>query len=133
MTVWHKGLTYKLHQYGFTGNLLTLLTASLSKRKQKVVLNGPYSSWADTKAGVPQGSILGLLLFLVYINDLTENLHSNQKLFADDTSLSSPVTDEALSNSHLNDDLSKINDCVYKWKMNFNPDSTKLSHEVIFK
>ena len=57
------------------------------------------------KAGVPQGSILRPLLFLVYINDLTENLHSNPKRFEDDTSLFSTVTDEALSNSYLNEDL----------------------------
>ena len=130
--VWHKGLIYKLRQYGFTGNLLALLTDFLSNRKQRVVLNGQHSSWADIKAGVPQGSILGPLLFLVYINDLTENLHSNPKLFADDTSLFSIVADEALSNSYLNDDLKKINDWAYKWKMSFNPDSTKPAHEVVF-
>ena len=76
--VWHKGLIYKLHQYGFTGNLLTSLTDFLSNRKQRVVLNGQHSSWADIKAGVPQSSILEPLLFLVYINALTENLHSNR-------------------------------------------------------
>ena len=101
---------HKLRQYGFTGNLLTLLTDFLSNRNQVVVLNGQNSSWADIKAGVPQHSILGPLLFLVYINDLTGNVHSNPKLFEDNTSLFSTVTDEALSNSYLNDDLSKIND-----------------------
>ena len=61
-----------------------------------------------------------------------ENLHSNPKLFADDTSLFFIVTDEALSNSYLNDDLKKINDWAYKWKMSFNPDSTKPAHELVF-
>ena len=84
--VWHKGLIYKLRQYGVSGNLLALLTDFLSNRKQRVVLNGQHFTWADIKAGVPQDSILGPLLFLVYINDLTENLHSNPKFFADDTS-----------------------------------------------
>ena len=111
---------------------MTLLTDFLSSRKQRVVLNGQHSSWADIKAGVPQGSILGGLLFLVYIYDLTENLHSNPKLFADDASLFSTVTDEALSSSHLNDDWSKINDWAYKWKMSFNPDNTTPTHEVVF-
>ena len=129
--VWHKGLIYKFHQYGFTGNLLTRLTDFLSNRKQRVVLNG-HSSWADIKAGVPQVSIQRPLLFIVYINNLTENLHSNPKLFADYTSLFAVVTDKALSNSQLNDDLNKINDWAYKWKMSSNPDITKPAHQVVF-
>ena len=54
----------KLHKYGFTGNLLTLLTDFLSNRKQRVVLNNQHSAWADIQAGVPQGSILKILIFL---------------------------------------------------------------------
>ena len=99
-----------MRQYGFTWNLLALLIDFLSSRKQRVVLNDLHSSRADIKAVVPQVSILEPLLFLVYINDLVENLHSIPKLFADDTSLFLSVADEALSNSHLNDDFSKIND-----------------------
>ena len=105
--------------------LIWLLTDFLSKRKQRVVLIGQHSSWADIEAGVPQGSILGPLIFLVYINDLTKDLHSNPKFFADDTSLFLTIADEALSNPHLKDDLSKINDWVFKWKMSFNPDSMR--------
>ena len=56
----------------------------LSCRKQRVVLNGQHSSWADVKVSVPHGTILGLLLFLIYINDLPNGLNSNVKLFADD-------------------------------------------------
>ena len=63
---------------------------------------------------------------------LTENLHSNPNLFADDTPLFWIVTEEALSNSHLNDDLSKINDWTYKWKMSYSHDSTKPAHQVVF-
>ena len=70
--------------------------------------------------------------FSVYINDLTENLLSNPKLFADDTALFSIVADEALSNSYLNDDLKEINDFAYKCKMILNPDSSKPAHEVVF-
>ena len=91
--VWHQGLPYKLKQNGISGNLLETLTDFLKDRKQRVVLNGQNSSWANVEAGVPQGSILGPLLFLIYINDLPDNLSTNVKLFADDTSLFSVVHD----------------------------------------
>ena len=80
--VWHNGLIYKLKQNGVSCNLLNLIIDFLDPRKQRVVLNGQYSSWASCKAGVPQGSILGPLFFLIFINDLSENLVSNPKLFA---------------------------------------------------
>ena len=86
----------------------------LTNRKQRVVLNGQNSSWADIKAGVPLESILGPLFFLLYINDLTENLNSNPKLFADDTSLFSIVNNVAQPNSQSNSDLIKINHWAFK-------------------
>ena len=91
--VWHNGLIYKLKQNGVSGDLLNLIIDFLDARKQRVVLNGQYSSWASVKAGVPQGSILGPLFFLIFINDLSDNLISNPKLFADDTYLFSVVQD----------------------------------------
>ena len=71
------------------------------------MLNGQSSSWANVMAGVPQGSILGPLLCLIYINDLLDGLSSNAKLFADDTSLFSVVHDINASAIELNSDLKK--------------------------
>ena len=78
---------FKLKRSGISGRLLLLIGDFLSDRKQRVVLNGQESAWLPLHAGVPQGSILGPLLFLVYINDLTENISSNTRLFAEDSSL----------------------------------------------
>ena len=130
--VWHEGLLYKLKSYGITGNFLKLLENYMSNRYQRVVLNGQSSSWLDVNAGVPQGSILGPLLFLIYINDLPERLKTDAKLFADDTSLFSTVIDIDKTSDNLNNDLSVIKEWAYLWKMSFNPDPNKQATEVIF-
>ena len=80
--VWYEEVLFKLSQNGISGNLLKLLTDFLKNRKQRVTLNGQTSFWTEVNAGVPQGSILGPLLFLIYINDLPDGLSSNLKLFA---------------------------------------------------
>ena len=117
--------------WGIPGNVLKLFQSFLSDRQQRVVLNGQDSNWAPVLAGVSQGLVLGPLLFLIYINDLSDNLESLAKLFADDTSLFSAVHDPSKSAKSLNDDLQKISDWAFKWKM-FNPDVTKQVQEVIF-
>ena len=85
--VWHEGLIFKLKQNKISGELLHILSDFLSNRKQRVVLNGQNSSWTNAHAGVPQGTMLGSLLFLIYINDLSDNLTDNVKRFADYKSL----------------------------------------------
>ena len=84
------------------------------------------------KAVIPQGSILGPLLFLVYINYLPEGLIASAEHFADDTSLFSVVHDFAASSASLNDDLLKISRWAYQWKMIFNPDASKQAQEIVF-
>ena len=117
---------------GISGDLYTLLENYLSGRRQRVVLNGQTSSWRPVLAGVPQGSILGPLHFLIYINDLPNKLKSNAKLFADDTSLFTIVKDENESANILNNDLSLISKWAFNWKMLFNPDPSKPAQEVLF-
>ena len=95
-----------------------------------VVLNGQVSSSADVKAGVSQGSILGSLFFLIYINDLSENLKSTVKLFADDASIFDVVKDPNASDEILNHGLTRI--WAYRWKMSFNLGPSKQAQEVLF-
>ena len=106
--VWHKGLIHKLEQNGIGGLLLKILTDFLKSQKQRVVLNGQHSSWSDVLTSVPQGSILGPLLFLIYINDLSDGLQCNPKLFADDTSLFATMHNINKATNDLNNDLTKI-------------------------
>ena len=97
-----------------------------------MVLNGCCSNYSKVECGVPQGSVLGPLLFLIYINDLERNIKSNIKLFADDTMLFSIVTDPAISANDLNHDLDIIHQWAHQWKMQFNPDRNKQATEVLF-
>ena len=118
--VWHEGLIYKLVRCGVSGKLL--LKSFLLSRKQRTVLNGQASTWGNISTGVPQRSILGPLLFLIYINDLTTNLKCSVKLFADDTSLFTIVQDPNLAASNMNHNLDQISLWAHDWRMSFNQD-----------
>ena len=112
--VWHESLLYKLKSNEICGNALQLIKSFLHNRCQRVVLNGQSSSWLSIRAGVPQGSVLGSLFFLIYINYLPERLNSEVQLFADDTSLFSIVNYINTSALTLNSDLLKIQDWAYQ-------------------
>ena len=123
--VWHKGLLYKLHQAGIQGNLLLWFENYLNDRQQRVVLPGQVSDIIHISAGVPQGSILGPLLFLVYINDIVTDIDCNISLFADDTSLFITVNDPITSANIIQSDINKITAWANKWLVKFNPDKSE--------
>ena len=111
---------------------MNVITDLLSFRKQQVILNGQASPWVSIEPGVPQGSILGPLLFLNHIYNLSDNLLTTAKFFADDLSLFSIVQNVNTSSNPLNSDLSKISNWAIHWKMRFHPDPSKQAQEVIF-
>ena len=138
--VWHDGLLYKLKSNGIGGNLFKLIKSFLNNRCQRVVLNGQSSVWKSLTAGVPQGSVISSLFFLIYINYLplgfttnVKGLTINVKLCVDDTSLFSVVNNASVSASSLNNDLVKIRDWAFNWKLSLNPDPTKQAKKFIFQ
>ena len=130
--VWHHSFIFKLKVYGIEGELLSLLENYPQNREQRVVLNGQTSEWRKINSGVPQGSVLKPILFLIYIYDLPDGLTSTCKIFADDTSLFSKVLNIDESANDLNFDLEKIGQWAYQWKIQFNPDPNEQANEVIF-
>ena len=123
--VWHEGLLFKLRTVGISGALLKWSTDYLSNRKQQVVLPGVTSELSTLKAGVPQSSIHGPLLFLLYINDIVENINCSIRFFADDTSLYIIVDDPLDTAQLLNFDISKVHTWAKKWLVTFNPSKSE--------
>ena len=130
--VWYKGLIIKLKCNGISDDLLSLFEDYLLNRNQRVILNGLKSTWRETYAGVPQRSVLVPLLFLVYINDLPNDILSEMPLFADDSSIFTVVNAIDDTQGKIEKDISCINIWMYQWEMIFNPDITKQAEEVIF-
>ena len=123
----HSRLLAKLQSYGVSGKLLTWIEAFLTGRKQQVVLDGSHSPWTEVASGVPQGSVLGPLLFLVYVNDLPDAVHCDIKLFADDAKLFSRVTCDSES-ALLQADLGALTSWSATWLMPFNQGKCKVLH-----
>lgn len=124
--VWHQGLIRKCYAIGIRGTLLDWLRNYLTDRYQAVVIKGEKSSYKLVQAGVPQGSVLGPLLFLIYINDIVKGIDSIIKLFADDTSIYLSLDDVQMRTEILNSDMKKITDWSTKWKVDFHPGKTEL-------
>ena len=127
--VWHAGLLRKLEALGVQSPLLQWFESYLCNRKQRVVIEGQCSDWRTITSGVPQGSVLGPLLFLIYINDITDDLASLPLIYADDTTLLEIVDDPVVSAGRLNSDLHKISVWADKWLVTMNPVK---SRNVIF-
>ena len=116
----HSKLLWKLHQYGIRGKVLSWIQAFLGNRSQPVVIDGEESDSIPVNSGVPQGSVLGLILFLAYINDLPGGISSQVCLFAVDTALYLTIKGEEDS-SALQEDLDTLSVWESKWDMQFNP------------
>ena len=121
----HSLLTHKLQHYGITGSINSWIHSFLSNRKQAVVVDGATSDFVPVESGVPQGSVLGPCLFLLFINDLPKGLTSTVRLFADDTACHRTITDET-DQQALQNDLDLLARWEEKWKMAFHPDKCEV-------
>ena len=115
----------KLKKYGFDGKLLNWVEDFLSERRQRVVFNGKCSSWKNVSSGVPQGSVLGPVLFILYVNDMPDSLESFCKIFSDDLSVYSAVGDKT-DQEKLQRDLLKLSEQSRIWLLEFSVPKCKV-------
>ena len=120
-TVPHKRLIAKIKSYGICGEIIRWIEEYLKNRKQCVNVNGYKSQWRDVLSGIPQGSVLGALLFVIYINDLPENIKSYIFLFADDAKFFKEVSCKEDA-QEMQVDLNTLDDWSNTWLLKFHPD-----------
>jgi hypothetical protein len=123
----HRRLLHKVRAHGIDGNVGRWIENWLSNRQQRVVLNGSLSEWKEVTSGVPQGSVLGPVLFLLYINDLDDSITSKLLKFADDAKLFRNVNN-AQEVDKLREDLHRLCEWSSEWLMLFNYDKCKVMH-----
>jgi len=126
-TVPHQRLLAKLKAHGISGLVLSWIEAWLSDRWQCVCLDGVYSSWRHVWSGVPQGSVLGPILFLIFINDLDEQLSGRVLKFTDDTKLFD-IVDNQTQAQNLQKDIDILGSWAQEWQMKFNVEKCKVVH-----
>ena len=112
----------KLNRHGIDGPLLRWFRHFLTNRMQRVVIRGKCSDWSSVKSGVPQGTILGPILFIIYINDISTDLTSTVKVYADDTKIYRTIDSPDFDIPALQCDLDRFGVWANKWQMHFNPD-----------
>ena len=123
----HKRLLLKLEALGIGGELLDWIECWLGNRQQRVIIGGESSAWQEVTSGVPQGSVLGPVLFIVYINDIDEGILNRILKFADDTKVVGRVTSEQ-EVKELHEDLGRIFEWSEKWLMPFNEGKCRVMH-----
>ena len=116
----HERLLFKLKRYDIDDSLLLWFRNFLTNRRQRVAIRGTYLSWAPVKSGIPQGTILGPILFLIYVNDISTKITSQIKLYADDTKLYREISDKTLDIQILQSDLTHLHECSNTWQLPFN-------------
>jgi hypothetical protein len=126
-TVPHRRLLTKIQQAGIGCKVLNWIEAFLQDREMRVVVNGQWSPWAPVTSGVPQGSVLGPLLFLIYVNDLPDWIRSEMRMFADDTKIWNKIADLG-DCVKLQDDLDSLQRWSDKWLLQLNPEKCKVMH-----
>jgi hypothetical protein len=123
----HERLLLKLKAYGVEGRLLGWIRDFLTGRQQRVAIGGDVSEWRPVTSGVPQGSVLGPVLFLYYVNDMPDTVKSNIKMFADDAKISAPVSRKE-EQKVLQEDLDSLQKWTDKWLLRFNTGKCKVLH-----
>lgn len=121
----HRRLIFKLKTLGIQGQILNWIEAFLTDRRQRVTVDGQSSNWIQVTSGVPQGTVLGPLLFLAYVNDLPDQLQSCSMMFADDTKVYRRVSDHS-DQEALQSDLDKLELWSAKWQLPFNARKCKV-------
>ena len=123
----HERLLLKLRGYGLNSQIISWIKSFLSNRRQKVKVNGEESTWAEVLSGVPQGSVLGPVLFVCYINDLPDNIKTNVRLFADDTKVYAEAT-KSNNRNNLQEDVTYLDKWANIWQLSFNAGKCKTMH-----
>ena len=125
LTLPHIRLLAELEGYGVTGKCLAWINAFLDGRKQRVIINREESSWEDVTSGIPQGFVIGPVIFVIFINDLPDVVKQSVQMFADDTKMWSKISN-LQDCVYLQEDIDKLQEWSKKWLLAFNTTKCKI-------